>query len=106
MKNIKHVAMCKLKEGFRGTKLSDTFQEIKKRFEPVLSTVPGILVLELGMNGNKDDPAAADVVLISTHKDWVALKVYQEHPLHLEIANYVGSVRETRTVVDFEVEGS
>lgn len=100
---IKHVAIWKLKDEFRGEKLPSTFQEIKKRFEPVLTTITGMLSLELGMNGNTTDPVAADVVLISTHKDWAALKIYQDHPLHLEIAKFVGLVRDTRTVVDFEV---
>jgi hypothetical protein len=102
---IKHVAMWKLKEEYRKDRLQEIFLEFKKRFATVLQTIPGILSFELGMNGNKTDPVAADVVLISTHKDWAALKVYQEHPLHLEIAKYVSSVREMRTVVDFEVEG-
>ena len=45
---------------------------------------------------------AADVALCSEFTDREALERYQNHPEHLVAADFVGSVRETRQVVDFE----
>ena len=67
-----------------------------------MGVVPEIRTLEVGIDCNKG-AAAYDAVLISLFEDAEALKRYKHHPAHLAISTYCKQVRESRTVVDFEV---
>ena len=44
-----------------------------------------------------------DVVLISDFDSLNDIRVYQEHPAHLEVAGFIRSVVAARAAVDFEV---
>jgi hypothetical protein len=98
---IKHVVMWKL----RGTSLEEKREQaarVRVALEALRGNIPGMSSLEVGVRPAADEQLA-DVVLISTHDDWAALKAYQVHPAHVEAARVIGAVRIERRVLDFEV---
>jgi Stress responsive A/B Barrel Domain len=98
---IKHVVMWKL----RGTSLEEKREQalrVRVALEGLRGVIPGMSSLEVGVRPAADEQLA-DVVLISTHDDWAALKAYQVHPAHVEVARVIGAVRIERRVLDFEV---
>lgn len=98
---IKHVVMWKL----RGTSLEEKREQagrVRAALEALRGNIPGMSTLEVGVRPAADEQLG-DVVLISTHDDWAALKAYQVHPAHLEAARVIASVRIERRVLDFEV---
>jgi hypothetical protein len=98
---IKHVVMWKL----RGTSLEEKREQaarVRAALEALRGNIPGMSSLEVGVRPAADEQLG-DVVLISTHDDWAALKAYQVHPAHVEAARVIGSVRIERRVLDFEV---
>lgn len=94
---IKHVVMWTVKEDV--DKKSVT-QEIKKRLESLTGKIEGMTSLEVGIN-EKPGPESFDVCLTTTHVSWDALQLYQDHPLHREVASYIGQVRKSRAATDF-----
>ena len=50
-------------------------------------------------------PASVHVCLIATFDDVQALQRYQEHPLHQEVVQRIGSLRKQRHILDYEVAG-
>lgn len=93
---VKHIVMWKLKED---NKLENA-QKIKKSLEALNGAVEVIKSLEVGVNYNSS-PAAYDVVLVSEFENDEALSIYQTHPKHIAIGEFVKSVSIDRKVVDY-----
>jgi quinol monooxygenase YgiN len=97
---IRHTVMWKLAAADPQQRLADA-QRIKEGLEG-LRGLPGILRLEVGI----DDALVEGnwhAVLLADYVDQAALDAYQVHPEHVRVAEFIGTVRETRAAVDFAV---
>ena len=99
---LKHVVMWRFVEGAEGKSRSEHAQWMKEHLEALVGVVPEIRALEVGIDCNRGT-AAYDAVLISLFDDAESLKRYKNHPAHQAISTHCKQVRESRTVVDFEV---
>lgn len=99
---IKHIVMWKLKEFAEGRNRKDNSLIIKERLEQLKETIKEIKVIEVGINVTSG-PGAYDLVLYSEFDNFVDLSVYQAHPEHVKISEFIGKVREERVVADYEV---
>jgi hypothetical protein len=98
---IKHIVMWKLKDLAEGKSKIENAKEIKVMLENLKGKIPGVKAIEVGLNIEPSEQAY-DVVLYSEFENIDALNTYQKHPEHLKVAEFVGKVREARTVVDYE----
>ena len=98
---IKHVVMWKLKDFAEGADKARNAKRLKIELEALKSTIPQIFHLEVGINILASD-AAYDVVLFSVFKNERDLDIYQNHPDHRAVAEFVGMVRQSRVVVDYK----
>lgn len=91
---IRHVVMWKLKDPADAPRF-------KAELDSCRDLVAGTLEFEVGI---RTDPLAAnvDVVLVSSFADQAALAAYQEHPHHKAVSAVLGTLRESRSVLDFE----
>ena len=99
---LKHVVMWRFKEGAEGKTRKEHAEWMKAHLEQLTKVIPEICSLEVGVN-EREGEMAYDAVLISVFKDADALKAYKEHPEHKKVSAYCKSVRESRTVVDYEI---
>jgi len=95
---LKHIVMGKLKEQEK----EQNCKKIKTALEGLKGKIPEIVDIEVGISAalEKSDQSY-DLVLYSIFKDEAGLKEYQKHPLHIEIAEFIGKVREKRVVLDY-----
>jgi Stress responsive A/B Barrel Domain len=100
---VKHVVMWRLSGG-TAEERRDQADKVCLALEALRGNIAGMSSLEVGI-GTGGDEQMADVVLISTHDDWAALKAYQIHPAHLEAAGVIAALRIERRVLDFEISG-
>jgi hypothetical protein len=98
---IKHVVMWKLKDFAEEADKARNAKRIKIELEALKNTIPQIFHLEVGINFLESD-AASDVVLFSVFKNEKDLELYQNHPDHRAVAEFIGKVKEDRTVVDYK----
>ncbi len=72
---------------------------MKRRLENLVGQVPGLVSAKVaqGFNGY-------DVALVSTHESREALALYQEHPAHVAVKQYVHTVVSDRASCDFDAE--
>ena len=91
---VTHIVMWKLKDG--ETK-EGAGQEMKKRLEGLAGQVPGMLdaQVHIGFSGY-------DLALVSHHGSRADLEVYQSHPAHMKVKEYVHAVIAERASCDFE----
>jgi len=99
---IKHIVFWKLKLSADGRSADANALEIKQRLEALNGRIPGLIRLEVGIDLSRTD-SSADLALYSEFVDQAALDAYQVHPEHVAVADFVGRVRESRTVVDYVV---
>ncbi|MBA2860049.1 Dabb family protein [Methanococcus maripaludis] len=98
---IKHIVMWKLKENDKDNDKFENAKLIKNKLESLKGVIPEIKYIEVGIDSKKFENNY-DVVLVSEFDSFEALDVYQKHPEHLKVGEFVKSVAETRTAVDYE----
>ena len=96
---VKHIVMWKLKDFSEGKSREDNIKYIKEMLEALPGVIKEIKFIEVGANINAD--TSYDAVLYSEFETLEDLEIYQEHPEHKKISEYVGKVRESRIVGDY-----
>src|SRR5512146_2747836 len=97
---IKHIVVWKLKDSPAYSK-SENAARIKNELEALRDKLPFVKKIEVGINFNST-AAAYDVVLYSEFASREHLDRYQNSPEHKAVADFIGTVREERVVVDYE----
>ena len=98
---IKHVVMWKLKDFAEDADKARNAKRIKIELEALRHSIPQIFHLEVGINFLESDDAC-DVVLFSVFKNEMDFELYQSHPDHLAVAEFIGKVKKSRIVVDYK----
>ena len=97
---VKHMIIWKLKQDIADKK--SVAISIKNALEGLEGKIDGLLKMNILIE--KFDSSAGDIMMDSLFVDEKALKEYQKHPMHVEVAN--GVVRpnvENRLSFDFEI---
>lgn len=99
---IKHFVMWKLKDTAHGNDRATNARLVKEKLEGLHGKIPGLLAIEVGLDFSATENSA-DAVLYSEFADREALRNYQSHPLHQQVAAFVAAATSERRVVDHEV---
>ncbi|MBM7870757.1 hypothetical protein JOC70_002251 [Clostridium pascui] len=99
---IKHIVMWKLREFAEGKEKQENAKIIKTGLENLQDKINELKFIEVGINVNSSSQAY-DVVLYSQFENMEDLDIYQNHPEHIKVAEFVKKVVNERVVVDYEV---
>lgn len=99
---IKHIVLWKLKDFAEGADKAENIRKMKAMLEALPGKVPVIRSLEVGVN-SIPSVASWDVALIAGFDSPDDLEVYQKHPEHVKVSEFVGKVRKDRALVDSSV---
>ena len=100
---VKHIVMWQLKGFADGRSKDENLELVKEKLEKLKLAINEIITLDVGVNFNTG-PAAFDIVLVTDFSNRQALQIYQDHPAHLEVKEFLQKVRIERTVVDYEYD--
>lgn len=92
---IKHIVMWKLKDA------ADALR-FKAELDSCKGIVPGMREFEVAVRADGLE-ANNDVVLYSVFDDKASLDAYIVHPHHKQVVATLGTLRESRSVLDYEV---
>ncbi|HYA89105.1 MAG TPA: Dabb family protein [Nitrospirota bacterium] len=99
---IKHIVMWKLKEIAEcGDRLQNA-KKMKHDLEALKRVIPQIRHIEVGLNSLPSE-GSYDIVLYSEFENEKDLEIYQKHPDHVKVAEFISTVRERRAVVDYTI---
>lgn len=97
---VKHIILWQLQE-MEDAKKQQVLRDMKEHLEGLVGVVPGLVSLKVVVPTLPS--SNADVMLDSRLESAEALKGYQGHPAHVEVANtYVRPYTQTRLCIDFE----
>ncbi len=65
--------------------------------------IPQLRHLEVGVDVLHSQ-RSFDIALVTKFDSLEELEMYQKHPVHVEVANYMTSVRKVAVAVDYELE--
>jgi len=82
--------------------LEDTSLKTKLMLEHLEITIDPLLNMEVGLNFSTR-PTAYDLVLIADFENEDGLNHYRDHPEHIEVLDYLRTVIEKTTVVDYTI---
>jgi hypothetical protein len=99
---LKHIVMWKLKEVAECGDRIQNARKMKHDLEALKSKIPQIKNIEVGLNSLPSE-GSYDVVLYSEFESEQDLEAYQKHPEHVKVAQFIGTVRERRAVVDYTI---
>lgn len=98
---VRHLILWKLKEDLAAEEKSKVLLNMKEHLEGLVGEVPGLISLKIIIN--EMESSNADVMLDSVLESEEALKGYQGHPSHVEVANtYVRPFTEVRMCLDYK----
>ncbi len=100
---LKHIVLWKLRDFAEGAGKEQNARKMKAELEALKGKIPQIRHIEVGINTIPSE-ASYDVALYSEFANEQDLEVYQKHPEHLKVADFVGKVRENRVVVDYRTD--
>lgn len=99
---VKHIVMWKFKDFAEGCSREENLKKAKERLEGLSGKIDGLLKIEVGTDLITEN-LPYDAVLYSEFTDKAALDAYQVNPLHKEVANFIGLVREGRFCADYNI---
>ena len=94
---IKHVVVWKIKDPAQKEAHANA---VKRALEALRGHIPGLLVIEVGVDIGYD-PQADDVCVYAEFADRAALDAYQRHPLHQDAKAIVALLVKDRRAVDW-----
>lgn len=101
---IRHIVMWNVR-GDTPKEKAANIQRLRHSFYSLQGHIPGLLVLEIGVDISRID-YACDVVLYSEFESLAALNAYARHPEHLRVKQELGDLRIARHQVDYSVTDS
>ncbi|MEJ8857964.1 Dabb family protein [Variovorax robiniae] len=97
---IKHIVMWDV-GGESATEREANIRALQAQFESLRDQIPGMRVLEIGVDISGVD-YACHVVLYSEFESRAHLEAYANHPAHLKVRAALGAMRIARHQVDYE----
>lgn len=99
---VKHMIIWKLEEGLTDEQRKNAKSDIKSSLEGLVGKIEGLLKMEIVID--KLESSSGDIMMDSEFVNEEALKAYQTHPLHVDIANnLVRPNVAVRLSLDYEV---
>lgn len=91
--------MWNLKDTAEGATKSTNGALIKEKLENLNGVIPELIFAEVGINFN---PQGYDLCLCSNFADEAALSIYQSHPEHIKVKEFIDKVVSERAVCDYK----
>lgn len=99
---LKHIVMWQFKDEAEGRTKAENCAYAKALLEALPAKIPFIRKLEVGLNAYTST-MSADMVLVTEFDSKDDLDLYAVHPDHVKVSEYIGKVRVSRMVCDYEV---
>lgn len=93
---LTHIVLFKLHNP-----ITAVLEEAKGRMLQMQGSIPGLLSLEVGVDILRSE-RSYDIALVAKFDSLQDMQAYQVHPLHVEVAEYMATIRESSVAVDYQ----
>ncbi|MCD4736154.1 MAG: Dabb family protein [Bacteroidales bacterium] len=99
---VKHIVLIKLKETEPPSRKNLNALELKKQLESLNTHIDEIYSIEVGLNFTLRK-TSYDIALTTEFETEKEMEVYRNHPVHLEVLEFLREVTELTAVVDYMI---
>lgn len=100
---IKHIVMWKMKPEAEGNDASANMKLMLEKLTALRAVIPQIADYAAGADF-VHGPASYDFAICCTVKNREDLAIYNDHPEHVNVKQFIGKVTESRVVADIECQ--
>lgn len=100
---IKHIVMWKMKPQAEGVDAVANMKIMQERLSALKAIIPQIAAYSCGADF-AHTPASYDFAICCTVKNLEDLKIYNDHPEHVKVKQFIAKVTESRVLVDIECD--
>jgi len=79
-----------------------TARNLRQKLLEMKKSIKQIKTIEVGINAEKASASNYDVILITQFASMEDLQGYKTHPAHQELVDYLQTIRELRSAIDYE----
>ena len=97
---IKHIVSWRIIETANASK-EENIIELKKRLLALPAHIQYIKNPKVYCNAKEANPDNFDIILMADFNNLEELKRYSIHPAHLELINFLATIRTAKSAVDF-----
>lgn len=94
--------MFEIKKEFSSEEKNEIMKTVKSRIDSLPAKIAEIKKMEVGINV-RDSDRAFDMALVSEFESIESLMAYMNHPAHVEVAEYIKTVRDRSFMVDYVI---
>ncbi|MDP8220000.1 MAG: Dabb family protein [Candidatus Stygibacter frigidus] len=99
---IRHIVLWRFLELTKEGDKKQNLQTAQQMLNEMATEIEGIIDIKIGINMRKGNDRS-DLALSMLFEDQTALDIYQKHPAHQKVKDFLGEVRYERRVIDYEV---
>jgi len=99
---IRHIVLWKFLELTKEGNKKQNLQRARQMLNEMANEIEGIIDIKIGINMGTGINRS-DLALSILFKDQAALDIYQKHPAHQKVKDFLGEVRYERRGIDYEV---
>lgn len=96
---LRHIVMWNYKQGLTDSENQTNAKKIKSELEALKASIHD--VIEIKVHINTLSTSTMDIMLDSLFENEETMEAYKIHPEHVRVAEFVGSVLQNRTVIDY-----
>lgn len=98
---VHHIVLWRFFDHANGNDKKENLRIAMELLNSLEGKISGLNKLICGCN-ESDDPSAWDLSLYCEFNNWEDLNNYQNHPLHLNVKEFMAKVRKDRAMSDWE----
>ncbi len=99
---VKHIVLWKIKDGYGNMTKAEIMAKIAADLSDLKGRIPEIVDLEVGASLTGGE-MHYDMGLVVTFKRFDDIIVYDGHPDHVKVRNFISQVKLDRATVDIEI---
>jgi hypothetical protein len=99
---VKHIVLWKLDDDYSSSDKEEIKNEFRQKLSGLKSQIPVLLNLEVFINGELASTSNFDILLETVFNSFDDLNIYQSHPSHIRVVEYVKSLKLQRAAIDFQ----
>lgn len=98
---IRHVVMFTLLDFAEGNSKEENLRIALEKLEPFHKGIPSLIGFEAVVNAKEAPADNYELALICDFEDIDGLNAYQQHPVHLQFAEFITKTRKDRACIDY-----
>jgi len=99
---IRHIVLWKLDNSYSTEEKAEIKKQLNSKLLHLNGKIDQLSYLEVSFNSEIANQTNFDIMLDSAFESMENLQIYQEHPEHVKVRDYIKTLKLNRAAIDYE----